>query len=94
MVRISSESGKEKEFISYLKDLFTKEFKAKHSTDNYGNLIAKILAKNTTRIEPVLFGAHGDTVKPGKNIEPILKGGIIRSKGESILGSGDKTGIT
>ena len=53
------------------------------------NLIVKILAKNNTRIEPVLFGVHGDAVKPGKNIEPILKDGIVRSKRESILGSGD-----
>jgi putative aminopeptidase FrvX len=45
MVRISSESGEEKEFISYLKDLFIKELKAKYSTDNYDNLIAKILPK-------------------------------------------------
>ncbi|GAI00673.1 unnamed protein product, partial [marine sediment metagenome] len=36
MVRISSESGEEKEFVSYLKDLFTKELKAKCSIDNYG----------------------------------------------------------
>jgi len=93
MVRISSESGEEKEFISYLKDLFTKELKAKCSIDNYGNLIVKIPAKNTTRTEPVLFGLHADTVKPGKNIEPILKDGIIRSKGETILGADDKAGI-
>jgi len=93
MVRINSESGEEKEFISYLKDLFTKELKAKCTTDNYGNLIAKIPAKNTTCTEPVLFGIHADTVKPGKNIEPILKDGIIRSKGETILGADDKAGI-
>lgn len=93
MVRISSESGEEKEFILYLKDLFTKQLKAKCSTDNYGNLIAKIPAKNTIAKEFVLFGVHADTVKPGKNIEPILKNGIIRSKGETILGADDKAGI-
>ncbi len=93
MVQINSESGEEKEFIAYLKDLFTKELKATCTTDNYGNLIAKIPAKNTTRTESVLFGAHADTVKPGKNIEPILKDGIIHSKGETILGADDKAGI-
>ena len=93
MVRISSESGEEKEFISYLKDLFTKELKAKCITDNYGNLIIKILAKNTITTEPVFFGVHADTVKTGKNITPILKDGIIRSKGETILGADDKAGI-
>ena len=93
MVQIDSESGEEKEFIAYLKNLFTKELKAECTTDSYGNLIAKIRAKNTTRTEPVLFGVHADTVKPGKNIEPILKDGIIRSKGETILGADDKAGI-
>jgi len=93
MVRISSESGEEKEFIAYLKDLFTNELKAECTIDNYGNLIAKISAKNTNCTEPVLFGVHADTVKPGKNIEPILKNGIISSKGETILGADDKAGI-
>jgi len=93
MVRISSESGEEKEFILYLKDLFTKELKAKCSIDNYGNLIVKIPGKNSPRTESVLFACHGDTVLPGKNIEPILKDGIIRSKGETILGADDKAGI-
>ena len=93
MVRISSESGEEEEFISFLENIFTKELKGKCITDNYGNLIVKIPAKNTTRTEPVLFGVHADTVKPGKNIEPVLKDGIIRSKGETVLGADDKAGI-
>jgi len=45
MVRISSESGKEEEFLSYLKSLFTQQFKAKCVKDNYGNLIIKIPEK-------------------------------------------------
>ena len=93
MVRISSESGEEKEFIKYIKDLFTKELKAKCIIDNYGNLILEIPSKNSICIEPVLFGVHADTVKPGKEIEPVLKNGIIRSKGETILGADDKAGI-
>jgi len=93
MVRIGSESGEEKEFILYLKGLFTKMLKAKCRIDNFGNLIAKIPAKNTIAKESVLFGVHADTVKPGNNIEPILKNGIIYSKGETILGADDKAGI-
>lgn len=93
MVRISSESGGEKEFISYLHGLFTNGLNAKCTLDPSGNLIAKISAKNTTVTESVLFGVHADTVKPGKNIEPVLKDGIIRPKGETILGADDKAGI-
>ena len=94
MVRISSESGNEKEFIHYLKDLFTKELQAECVLDQFGNLIAKVRAKNSGSIEPIFFGVHADTVKPGKEIEPILKDGIIHSKGETILGADDKAGIT
>ena len=93
MVKIDSESGEEQEFIAYLKDLFTREFQAECTNDDYGNLIVNIPAKNSARKEPVFFSVHADTVKPGKNIEPILENGIIRSKGDTILGADDKAGI-
>lgn len=93
MVRINSESGEEREFILYLKDLFTKELKGKFIVDPCGNLIGYIPSRNTTATAPVLFGVHADTVKPGRNIEPILENGIIRSNGETILGADNKAGI-
>ena len=93
MVRISSESGQEAQFIAYMNDLFSSSFDATCTTDGYGNLVAKIPAKGSTVEEPVLFGVHGDTVKPGQDIEPVLENGIIRSKGETILGADDKAGI-
>ena len=93
MVRIDSESGQEQKFIAYLKDLFTREFQAECTTDDYGNLVVRLAAKNSTRTEPVFFSCHADTVNPGKGIEPILESGVIRSKGETILGADDKAGI-
>jgi tripeptide aminopeptidase len=93
MVRISSESEEEREFILYLKDLFIKELNAECTIDPYGNLISRIHPKQTAVTESVLFGVHADTVKPGRNIEPVLKDGIIRSKGETILGADDKAAI-
>jgi len=93
MVQIDSESGEEKKFIFFLKNLFKKQLQAKCIIDSYGNLIAKIPAKNTTCKEPILFSLHADTVKPGKNIKPILDNGIIHSKGNTILGADDKAGI-
>ena len=74
-------------------NIFQKELKGNCIIDNYGNLIVKIPAKNTNCKEPVLFSVHADTVKPGKNIEPVLKDGIICSKGDTILGVDDKAGI-
>jgi tripeptide aminopeptidase len=93
MVQIDSESGEEKELILFLRDLLTRRLKANCTVDNYGNLIAKIPGKNSTIKDPVLFGVHADTVKPGKNVKPILKDGIIRSTGETILGADNKAGI-
>lgn len=93
MVRISSESGEEGEFISYLQDLFTEKFQAKCTNDSYGNLLVNIPGKDSARKEPVFFSCHADTVKPGRGIEPILENGIIHSKGDTILGADDKAGI-
>lgn len=92
MVRIDSESGEEAEFIDYLLKEFEK-LGAHAVKDSYGNLIAKLPAKGCESKAPVLLSCHADTVKPGKGIEPVLKDGVIRSKGNTILGADDKAGI-
>lgn len=92
MVQIDSESGEEAQFIQYLK----KEFEtlgAQTQIDNYGNLVAKLPAKGCEGKEPVLLSCHADTVKPGKGITPVLKDGVIRSQGDTILAADDKAGI-
>ncbi|RTZ14414.1 M20/M25/M40 family metallo-hydrolase [Vibrio aquaticus] len=43
--------------------------------------------------DSVVLSCHMDTVTPGKGIEPIIEDGIIRSKGNTILGGDDKSGI-
>jgi len=93
MVQIDSESGEEERFLSYLEDLFTRELQAECIRDSYGNLIARVPARGSDRTEPVLLGAHADTVKPGKGIEPVIEDGVIRSTGDTILGADDKAGI-
>jgi len=92
MVQINSESGEEEEFILYLSNIF-KDFNARCVSDKYGNLIIKVPAKNCSFQEAVMLAAHADTVKPGKNIKPILRNGIIFSEGDTILGADDKAGI-
>jgi len=94
MVKINSESGEEQNFLQFLSELFEKELNAQTVFDNYGNLIIKIKAKNSDKKEPILFCCHGDTVNPGKEIEPELKDGIICSRGDTVLGADDKAGIT
>ena len=39
------------------------------------------------------FSAHMDTVEPGRGIQPVVKDGIIRAAGPTILGGDDKVGI-
>ena len=92
LVRIDSESGDEGRFIADLAGLLEEELEAETETDSYGNLIGRVEATGSTA-EPVLLGAHADTVKPGKGIRPVIEDGVIRSEGETILGADDKAGI-
>ena len=92
MVKISSESGEEERFIFYLKELLETEFGANCVLDQYGNLVAAIPGKGSSK-PPVLFGCHADTVSPGTSIVPVIEDGVIRSKGNTILGADDKAGI-
>lgn len=88
LIKINSESGNENKvadfIIDYLKRIGVKVFK-----DNFGNVIAKTRGRG----EPVILCAHMDTVWPGKDIKPMIKNGIIKSDGRTILGADDKAGI-
>jgi tripeptide aminopeptidase len=92
MVQIGSESGNEAEFIEYLMEEFSR-IGADARKDAYGNLVAKLPAKNSRSREAILLSCHADTVKPGIGIKPKLVKGVIRSAGETILGADDKAGI-
>jgi len=92
MVQIDSESSNEANFINYLEKEYQK-IGAETMQDSYGNLIAKIPAKGCVGKNPILLSCHADTVKPGVGIQPVLANGIIRSKGDTILGADDKAGI-
>ena len=93
MVRIDSESGNEAPFIEHMKARLETELGAACVVDDYGNLIAKLDASPGATGDPIFLAAHADTVKPGIGIEPVLEDGIIRSKGETILGADDKGGL-
>lgn len=92
LVKIPSESEKDLDFINYLKSFFEKNG-ASTFTDAYGNLLAKFPHKNSKTSKSLFLSCHADTVSPGVGIEPVLKDGIISSKGETILGADDKAGI-
>jgi len=92
MVKIDSVSGNEQQFISYVKDLVERELNGECFIDDHGNLVARVPAKGSDG-EAIFLGAHGDTVNPGIGIEPVVVDGVIRSKGETILGADDKAGL-
>lgn len=97
-VQIDSETGNEKAFA----DRMVQELKALGgavTTDNAGEALGSngynIYAtfKGTLPGEPILFSAHMDTVKPGIGIKPVVENGVVRSSGDTILASDDKSGI-
>ena len=89
LVRIDSPSGKEEKVREYLKQ-YLSDLNIKSKEDKYGNLIAKISGQG----EPIILAAHMDTVQPGEGVKPFIKGDIIKSEGEKILGADNKAGIT
>ncbi|BEP27727.1 M20/M25/M40 family metallo-hydrolase [Helicovermis profundi] len=97
-VKINSESAAEKNMA----DTLVKELKKlglsvtvddafEKGISNTGNIVAKLFSSKDK--ETFLFSSHMDTVKPGKNINPIIDKNIIRSDGTTILGADDKAGI-
>jgi tripeptide aminopeptidase len=90
-VRVDSESGDEARFMTWLKPRL-EALGARAGLDSYGNLIAHLPARGSTA-DPILLSCHGDTVKPGRQITPVLKDGVIRSGGDTILAADDKAGI-
>lgn len=99
MVEVASISGQEGTF----RDLLKAEFALlglSAEEDNAGlvlhgdsgNLLVKM--RGTVANPTLLLAAHMDTVVPGTNIKPVCGNDeIVRSEGNTILGSDDKAGI-
>jgi tripeptide aminopeptidase len=92
MVRVDSESGNEGPFLEFIGSWLTDALGASCETDAHGNLIAHLDAVESDAA-PVFLAAHGDTVRPGVGIEPVIEDGVIRSAGDTILGADDKAGL-
>jgi tripeptide aminopeptidase len=58
--------------------------------DGVGNLIVRIDGGAGL---PIALSAHFDTVQPGEGIVPVIDNGVIRTEGDTILGSDDKAGL-
>lgn len=97
-VQIDSETLNEGAFDDFIsEELKNAGFEV--SRDNAGEKIGSngyniyAFKPGTLEREPIAFSCHTDTVKPGVGIKPILDNGVIRSSGDTILASDDKSGI-
>jgi tripeptide aminopeptidase len=89
LCRIDSPSGEEKSVGDYIiKHLARHKIRA--SRDAYGNVIAKVAGEG----KPLVISAHLDTVEPGRGVKPVVRNGVVRSDGPTILGADDKAGLT
>ncbi|GLS84770.1 M20/M25/M40 family metallo-hydrolase [Paraferrimonas haliotis] len=95
-LRIDSESGNELEMAKRLVDDLTalgflvEQQPVPSELSNGFNVYAKLEGQLN---DSVLLSCHMDTVTPGNGIEPIVEDGVVRSKGDTILGADDKSGI-
>jgi tripeptide aminopeptidase len=88
LTKIPSPSGKEVLLRNFLLIYFRK-YSITCRTDRVGNLIAKLPGRG----RPLILNSHLDTVNPCVGIKTQIKNGIIRSKGDTILGADDKAGV-
>jgi len=90
LVRIDSPIGEERE----LGDFVLKKIKGLNfetQKDKFGNIIAR--TKDFNSEKSILLCAHLDTTVSNREMEPIIKKGIIYSDGKHILGADNKAAI-
>ncbi|MFB3845508.1 MAG: M20/M25/M40 family metallo-hydrolase [Candidatus Cloacimonadaceae bacterium] len=98
LVGLESESLNERLIMDRLKtDLSSLGFTVEEDNANLktggnaGNLYAWL--PGNLEMEPLLFCAHVDTVRPGRNIKPQITEDKITSDHTTVLGSDDKSGV-
>ena len=95
----SSPSREEKQVAAYLRQTFAAldadfihvDDSAATTESDTGNLIVRFTG--STQAPPIFFACHMDTVNPGHNVQVKRDGDIFTSKGETVLGGDDKSGI-
>ncbi len=100
LCQISSPSRREGAIAAYLKQAFTdlgadaiyEDDSAGRTGSESGNLIVRFNGSRPD-LEGLFFSCHMDTVEPGIGVEVVRTGDIFTSKGDTILGGDDKTGI-
>lgn len=91
LVLIPSPSLREEKVAHKILTVF-KENNIEASTDEYGNIKAKIQATDTSK-KPLLLSAHMDVVGDDSPINLRLNGNIIETDKTRTLGADDKAGV-
>jgi len=99
LCEISSPSKQERPVADYLLTVFTElgadyayeDDSAIRTGSDSGNLIFRFTGNNGS--EPIFFACHMDTVQPGSGVEVERSGDMFTSRGETVLGGDDKSGI-
>jgi tripeptide aminopeptidase len=86
---IDSPSGEEQSIGYYIINHLARH-QIRASRDAYGNVVAKVAGEG----KPLLLSARLDTVEPGRGVKPVVRNGVVRSDGRTILGADDKAGLT
>ena len=99
LVRIPCPTRKEREIADLMKTRLA-SLGAEVYEDNVGEKIGGEAGnvfgyfKGNVEGAPVLLlSAHLDCVSPCIGIEPVLENGVLRSKGDTVLGGDDKSGV-
>ncbi len=88
LVSIPSTSRHEEHVRAYLQRRLA-DLVIPSQVDAAGNLIATLPGEG----RPLLLNAHMDRVPPGRGHQPVIRGGIMYSNGETNLGADDAAGI-
>jgi len=102
LCEIDSPSRREKKVSDFLVKTFqdlgaatiAEDQSAKQTGADCGNLVVSFPGRgNGANQEAILFACHMDTVEPGCGVEVLRNGDIFTSRGNTVLGSDDKSGI-
>jgi tripeptide aminopeptidase len=101
LCEISSPSRKEGVIAAHLKEKFAalgadsiyEDGSAAKTGAESGNLIIRFNGNQPTQ-EGLFFSCHMDTVGPADGVKVLRTGDIFTSKGHTVLGGDDKSGIT
>ena len=94
LVRIDSPSGQEAAVADWLLDALRRTGVIVER-DAAGNVIGRRPGRGAgASLPPLLLSAHMDTVQGTTSVVPVVRDGVVRSEGDTILGADDKAGIT